>query len=51
MFEGKEVWGIEKYDKYLTQKYGDYMTIPRLGEQRQHEFHYLDLKHPYSEFI
>lgn len=51
LFEGKEVWGIEKCDHYLKQKYGDYMIVPKPEEQRQHEFHYLDLKHPYKDHI
>lgn len=49
-FEGEEVWGVYKHDIYLTQKYGDYMTIPKQSGQRQHNFHYLDLNKPYREF-
>lgn len=49
-FEEKEVWGVEQYHIYLTQKYGDYMTIPKLSGQRQHNFHYLDLNEPYRNF-
>ncbi|MDD3036349.1 phosphorylcholine transferase LicD [Bacteroides sp.] len=49
-FEGEEVWGVQEYDTYLTQKYGDYMTIPKQSGQRQHNFHYLDLNKPYREF-
>ena len=47
---GKEVWGVQKYDAYLSQKYGDYMTIPKQSGQRQHNFHYLDLNKPYRNF-
>lgn len=50
MFEGKEVMGIEQADRYLSQKYGDYMTIPPHNDQRQHNFHYLDLQKPYREY-
>ena len=50
LFEGEEVWGIQEYDAYLTQKYGDYMTIPKQSGQRQHNFHYLDLNKPYRDF-
>lgn len=50
MFEGKEVMGIEQADRYLSQKYGDYMTIPPHDDQRQHNFHYLDLQKPYREY-
>ena len=41
---------LQKYDAYLSQKYGDYMTIPKQSGQRQHNFHYLDLNKPYREF-
>lgn len=50
LFEGEEVWGVQEYDAYLSQKYGDYMTIPKQNEQRQHNFHYLDLNKPYRSF-
>ncbi len=50
LFEGEEVWGVENYQIYLAQKYGDYMTIPKGNEQRQHNFHYLDLDKPYRNF-
>ena len=50
LFEDEEVWGVQKYDAYLSQKYGDYMTIPKQSGQRQHNFHYLDLNKPYREF-
>lgn len=50
LFEGKEVWGVENYPVYLKQKYGDYMTIPKRTQQKQHNFHYLDLDKPYREF-
>ena len=47
-FEGESVWGVEQYDTYLTNKYGDYMTIPDGDHQRQHNFHVLDLDTPYT---
>lgn len=49
-FEGEKVRGVQEYDAYLTQKYGDYMTIPKQSGQRQHNFHYLDLNKPYRNF-
>lgn len=49
-FEDTEVMGVADYDTYLSNKYGDYMTIPKHSAQRQHNFHYLDLNHPYREF-
>lgn len=50
LFEGKEVWGVQEYERYLTQKYGDYMTIPKQEGQRQHNFHYLDLDKSYHNY-
>ncbi len=49
-FEGEQVMGVEQYDTYLSRKYGDYMTIPPHNEQRQHNFHYLDLGKSYREY-
>ena len=48
-FEKNKVYGVEHYDKYLSRKYGDYMTIPKHDEQRQHNFHYLDLEKSYKD--
>lgn len=42
--------GIKDYQHYLTQIYGDYMKIPDGNHQRQHNFHVLDLEHPYKEY-
>ena len=50
-FENEMVMGVEKADTYLSQKYGDYMTIPDGEHQRQHNFHYLDLDHSYKDNI
>ena len=49
-FEGVSVKGVEHYDTYLSNKYGDYMTIPDGNHQRQHNFHYLDLEHSYKTY-
>lgn len=49
-FENNEVMGVEDYDTYLGNKYGDYMTLPPQGSRRQHNFHYLDLHHPYRKY-
>jgi lipopolysaccharide cholinephosphotransferase len=48
-FEGKTVMGVEHPHEYLSKMYGDYMTIPKHDNQRQHCFHYLDLNCPYRE--
>ena len=50
MFEGHEVMGVEQADKYLRQKYGDYMIVPPHDDQRQHNFFYLDYNMPYKEY-
>lgn len=49
LFEDKMVMGVEKPDAYLSQKYGDYMTIPPGPKQRQHNFHLLDLEKSYKD--
>ena len=49
-FEGETVLGVEQYDVYLTNKYGDYMTVPDVKHQHQHNFHYLDLTRPYKDY-
>jgi lipopolysaccharide cholinephosphotransferase len=49
-FEGIKVMGVEQYDTYLSNKYGDYMTIPDGDHQRQHNFHVLDLEHSYKDY-
>lgn len=46
-FEGKQVLGVEDTNAYLTRQYGDYMTLPPVDKQRQHNFHLLDLNTPY----
>ena len=49
-FEGERLMGVEQYDTYLTNKYGDYMTPPDGDHQRQHSFHLLDLDTPYRAY-
>ena len=46
-FEEEQVLGVEQADTYLTRKYGNYMVIPDVAHQRQHNFHYLDLNSSY----
>ena len=48
-FEGEHLMGVEQFDRYLSNKYGDYMTIPDGAHQRQHLFHELDLDEPYRQ--
>ena len=49
-FESTTLMGIQDYDAYLTQIYGDYMKIPDGDHQRQHNFNVLDLNKPYKEY-
>ena len=49
LFENKQVMGAENPDAYLSQKYGDYMTIPPGPKQKQHNFHLLDLEKSYKD--
>jgi lipopolysaccharide cholinephosphotransferase len=51
LFEGVEVMGVEKPDAYLRLTYGDYMTLPKEENRRQHHFHYLNLEKPYRTQI
>lgn len=48
-FENMRFKGVSDYDTYLSNKYGDYMTIPKQDKQRQHNFHYIDLERPYKK--
>ena len=49
-FEGFKALGVEQYDTYLSNKYGDYMVIPPHDNQRQHNFYYLDYDLPYKNY-
>lgn len=49
-FAGHTVMGVEQADRYLRQKYGDYMVLPKDTQRRQHNFHYLDLSQPYRAY-
>ena len=48
-FEDKQFLGVEHYDEYLSNKYGDYMQLPPKEKQIQHHFFRLDLERPYKE--
>lgn len=49
-FEGHTLMGVAQSDKYLKQKYGDYMVVPEVAKQRQHKFYFLDYNLPYKEY-
>ncbi len=51
-FEGLRVCVPEKYDEYLTQKYGDWHSAPPPEKQIGHHYYsVLDLKKPYTEYM
>lgn len=50
-FEGETVMGVEQPDEYLTREFGDYMQIPKEENRVSHNFHYLNLKQPYREYL
>ena len=47
-FENTEIYGVEKYDEYLTALYGNWRQLPPAEKQVSHHDYYLDLKTPYS---
>lgn len=48
VFEECRFVGLQHADEYLSNKYGDYMTIPPGPKQRQHNFYLMDLNKPYK---
>lgn len=51
-FEGIKVRVPEKFDDYLTQKYGDWRSDPPTEEQVGHHYYtYMDLDNPYTDYI
>ena len=51
-FEGLNVRIPEKYDAYLTQKYGDWRAdLPREQQVGHHYADVIDLKRPYTDYI
>ena len=50
-FEGLTVVGPEKYDKWLTQVYGEYMQLPPVEKRVGHHYvQAIDLEMPYTEY-
>ncbi len=49
-FQGHTFMGVEHAHEYLTQKYGDYMTLPPKERQIQHHLYYLNLETPYKSY-
>ena len=51
-FEDTKFYGLKRYDDYLTNIYGDYMTPPKnVSDRHTHDYSYLNLNLPYREYI
>lgn len=51
-FEGLSVRVPEKYDEYLTQKYGDWRAdLPDSEKYGHHHYTILDLNKPYTDYV
>lgn len=50
-FEGHEFYGVEKYDEYLSNLYGNYMELPSEEKRKtHHDYLYLNLNLPYEQY-
>lgn len=49
-FEGVELLGVENAERYLSDKYGDYMTLPPESARRQHSVDFIDFDLPFEQF-
>ena len=50
-FEDMMIYGVEKYDEYLTHVYGDWRKLPPLEKQvTHHDFLELDMEKSYLEY-
>ncbi len=50
-FEDTQLYGLEKYDAYLSICYGDYMTPPPPEKRVAHSIGYIDFNVPYKKYI
>ncbi|MFI3285880.1 MAG: LicD family protein [Rikenellaceae bacterium] len=50
LFEGVELYGVEFADKYLSDKYGNYMVVPPENARVQHSVDFMDLDLPFAQF-
>ncbi|MDE6475094.1 MAG: LicD family protein [Clostridia bacterium] len=50
-FEETQLYGVEKYDEYLSNIYGDYMTPPPPEKRIGHSIYYVDFNKPYKQYI
>lgn len=47
-FEGEKFKAIKNYDAYLTDIYGDYMTLPKVDQRKGHFSEIIDFEKPYT---
>lgn len=51
VFEGIEVCIPQRFDKWLSQVYGDYMKLPPVEKRKSHHYtEVVDLQKPYTEY-
>ena len=49
-FEDTQFYGVSDYEKYLSDKFGNYMKLPPEDKRAPHHFKVLDLNTPYREY-
>lgn len=49
-FEGISLYGVERYDDFLKQIYGNWQELPSKDKQVSHHDYYIDLSTPYSKY-
>ena len=49
-FEDTQFFGVSDYDKYLSDKFGDYMKLPPEDKRIPHHFKVLELNTPYRDY-
>ncbi len=49
-FEDLQLFGVENTVKYLSDKYGDYMSLPPENARKQHSVDFIDFDLPFANF-
>ena len=49
-FEDTQLLGVADYDRYLSDKFGDYMKLPPEEKRNPHHYKLLDLNTPYTQY-
>ncbi len=50
-FESGKIMIPKRYDEYLKQDFGDYMTIPPESDRESHNNYIVDMKKPYTYYL